>query len=183
MKKIIAFLGSPRKNGSTAALLEQVIAGARAEGAEVITYYLNGKEIKGCQGCRYCRTNDGCATRDALHPMYEQLKEAAGVVIASPIYFMNVTGQTKKLIDRLYPMINPDFSPRLPDKKIVTVYTQGNINPNGFRSAIDANDGIYKMFGWDLIDSIVYYGTANPDEKVTEDVMHRAFEAGKQLVK
>lgn len=183
MKKILAFLGSPRKNGATAAVMEQVIAGAKAEGAEVITYDLNDENIKGCQGCFYCRGNEGCATKDALAPMYEQMKEADGVIVASPIYFMNVTSQTKKLIDRLYPMINPDFSPRFPGKKAVTVYTQGNVDPNGFQGAIEGIDMILKMFGWELLDSIVLPGSFAPEESVKQAVMQRAFEAGKQLTK
>ena len=183
MKKIIAFLGSPRKNGTTAKVMEQVIAGAKAEGAEVITYYLNDKEIKGCQGCYYCRGNDGCATKDALNPMYDQMKEATGIIVASPIYFMNVTSQTKKLIDRFYPMMNPDFSPRQPGKKFVTVYTQGNVDPNGFKAAIDGNDAILKMFGWEQVDSIVYPNSFALEESAASELLNRAFEAGKQLAK
>lgn len=163
--------------------MEQVIAGAKAEGAEVITYYLNDQDIKGCQGCFYCRGNEGCATKDALAPMYEQMKEADGIIVASPIYFMTVTSQTKKLIDRLYPMMNPDFSPRFPGKKFVTVYTQGNVDPDSFKGAIDGNDMIFKMFGWDMEDSIVYPNSFGLEESVAKEIMERAFEAGKQLAK
>lgn len=183
MKKIIAFLGSPRKNGTTAKVMEQVIEGAKSEGAEIITYYLNDPEIKGCQGCFYCRGNEGCATKDALQPMYEQLKAADGIIIASPIYFMSVTSQTKKLIDRLYPMLNSDFSPRFPGKKFVTVYTQGNVDPDSFKGAIDGNDALLRMFGWDMVDSIVYPNSFGLEESVAKKLMARAYDTGKALAK
>lgn len=183
MKKIIAFLGSPRKNGTTAKVMEQVMEGAKSEGAEIITYYLNDPEIKGCQGCFYCRSNESCATKDALQPMYEQLKDADGIIIASPIYFMNISSQTKKFIDRLYPMMNPDFSPRFPGKKFVTVYTQGNVDPDGFKSAIDGNDMLLKMFGWDMTDSIVYPNSFGLEESAAKKLMDRAYNAGKALTK
>lgn len=183
MKKMIAFWGSPRKNGTTAKVMEQVMEGAKSEGAEIITYYLNNPEIKGCQGCFYCRSNEGCATKDALQPMYEQLKEADGIIIASPIYFMNISSQTKKLIDRLYPMMNPDYSPRFPGKKFVTVYTQGNVDPDGFKSVIDGNDMLLKMFGWDMTDSIVYPNSFSLEGSAAKELMDRAYNAGKALTK
>lgn len=183
MKKIIAFLGSPRKNGATAKVMEQVIEGAKSEGAEIITYYLNDPEIKGCQGCFYCRGNEGCATQDALQPMYEQMKDADGIIVASPIYFMNITSQTKKLIDRLYPMMNPDFSPRFPDKNFVTVYTQGNVDPDSFKSAIDSNNMLLKMFGWDMLDSIVYPNSFGLEEAAVKELMAHAYDTGKELAK
>lgn len=69
MKKVVAFLGSPRPNGYTAKLVERVLEGAKAAGAEVVTYSLNDEGIKGCQGCFYCRNHADCATKDKLYPM------------------------------------------------------------------------------------------------------------------
>ena len=69
MSKLVVFYGSPRPDGFTARLLDQVAAGAAAAGAEVIRYDLNDPAVLGCQGCRWCRTHDGCATQDALQPM------------------------------------------------------------------------------------------------------------------
>lgn len=182
MKKVIMFLGSPRKNGATAKVMEKVAAGAKAEGAEVISYYLNDNDIRGCQGCRWCKTHDGCVLKDGFGGLYEQLKEADGIVIGSPIYFMNITSQTKKIMDRLYPVRKADGGSNLPGKKFVTVYTQGNPDKEMFKNVIDANNQVLKSFQWDMIDSILYYGTGNPDGSVTEEVMHRAYEAGQRLV-
>lgn len=67
MSKVIAFLGSPRKTGYTTQLVERVLEGAKSVGAEVIIYRLNDEGVKGCQGCFYCRTHEGCATKDKLH--------------------------------------------------------------------------------------------------------------------
>lgn len=93
MKKVVAFLGSPRPNGYTAKLVERVLEGAKAAGAEVVTYSLNDEGIKGCQGCFYCRNHPDCATKDKLYPMYEDIKSACGIVGGFPIYFGTVSGQ------------------------------------------------------------------------------------------
>ena len=181
MKSFIAFLGSPRKNGMTAQVMDKVIAGAKEDSAEVISYYLNDDSIRGCQGCRWCKTHEGCILNDGIAGLYEQLKEADGIIIGSPIYFMNITSQTKKIMDRLYPVRKADGGSNLPGKKFVSVYTQGNPDKEMFRNIIDANDRVLKSFQWEMIDSILYYGTGNPDERVTEEVMRRAFEAGRKL--
>ncbi len=182
MKKILAFVSSPRRNGYSTQLLNQVVEGAKSAGAEVILYDLNDDNIRGCQSCYYCRTHEGCATRDALQPMYEQIKDADAVVASFPLYFMNINAQAKKLIDRLYPMIGNDFSPRYPGKKAVTIYSQGNVNPDLMKSAIDTNDRIIGMFCLDLIKSFVISNTVAPAFGIPEEMMQEAYEVGKSLM-
>ena len=98
MSTVIAFLGSPRKNGASTQLVIKAIEGAKAAGAEVVIYDMNDDEIKGCQCCYYCRAHEGCATKDKLQPMYEQIKEADGIIASFPIFFHNINSQGKKLI-------------------------------------------------------------------------------------
>lgn len=181
MSKVIVFYGSPRKQGITYELTEQVIAGAKSAGAEIVTYDLNDEEIKGCQGCYYCRANDGCATKDGLHSMYAEMDEATGIVAGFPIYFGNINAQSKKLVDRMFPMVNGDFTPRHPGKKIVTLYAQTNPDKDLCKNAIEANDVSFKSFGWELLDSILSYGAAAPSE-IPQELIDRAFKAGQQLV-
>ena len=183
MSTVIAFLGGPRKNGISAKLVERAIEGAKAAGAEVITYDLNEDGVKGCQGCFYCRANDGCATQDKLQPMYEQLKTADGIIAGFPIYFHTITAQGKILIDRLYPMLGANFVPRHPGKNVVTIYTQANPNADTFKAAIEKVDSYFTNFGWNVSESLLAVGTGAPGYVVPEDLMNRAFEAGKALVK
>ena len=184
MSKVIAFLGSPRKKGVSNRLVEQVLAGAKSVGAETVIYNLNDEGVKGCQGCDYCRANEDCATKDKLHPMYADIKDADGIVAGFPIYFFNIGGQSKMLIDRLFPMLGEKFKPRYPGKNAITVYAQGNGNKEAFKGAIEQNDGFFKMFGWNLVDSIHSYGGGHDIHYVIpQELMDRAFEAGKQLVK
>lgn len=183
MSKILAFWGSPRKNGDTAKLMKQVIAGAESEGAEIISYDLNDPSIRGCQGCYYCRTHDGCATKDGLSSMYEHMKDADGIVASFPIYFGNISGQSKQFVDRLYPMLGGDFKPRHPGKKAVTLYAQANVNKDLCKAAIDINNMFFTAFGWELLDSILSYGNSDPNYSIPQELLDRAFEAGRRLTK
>ena len=115
--------------------------------------------------------------------MYADIKEADGIVAGFPIYFAGINGQSKQWIDRLFPMIASDFSPRYPGKKAVTVYAQGNSNEQAFKAAIGANDSLFKMFGWQIVDSILSCGSNDPQHVLSQDLMDRAYETGRQLVK
>lgn len=181
MSKIVAFVGSPRKDGYTAQLIKEALKGAQSKGAEVIIYDLNNDGIKGCQGCFYCRSHEGCATKDRLQPMYEEIKNADGIIFGSPIYFSQINGQAKQWIDRMYPMIGSNAKPRYPGKKVVTVFTQGAGNKEVYQALIQSINNIFPKFGWTLADSLLCYGTSSPDFKLSDELLEQAFIAGESL--
>ena len=115
--------------------------------------------------------------------MYEHMKDADGIVASFSIYFGNIGGQSKQLIDRLYPMLGGDFKFRHPGKKAVTLYAQANVDENLCKTAIDTNNMFFAAFGWELVESILIYGNSNPKYRIPQELLDRAFEAGKQLVK
>ena len=98
--KILAIFGSPRKSGNTALLLNEVLEGARAEGAETVFFSVAGKDIGGCDGCWACVTTGKCHLKDGLSPLYGLMQEADGIVFGTPIYFWGMTAQMKAVIDR-----------------------------------------------------------------------------------
>lgn len=182
MSKVVIFKGSPRKNGYTTKLLDQVAKGAESKGAEVIEFDLNDNGIRGCQGCFYCRTHDGCAINDYLQPMYKAIAESDAIVFGSPIYMYQITGQAKIWLDRTFPMVEElphTFIPRHPGKKLITIFAQGSLDPKKGAEAIKYVNNIFDVFGWKLEDCIHYCG--NNDEMFNE-LSLRAFKDGENLV-
>ncbi|MCG8568833.1 MAG: flavodoxin family protein, partial [Spirochaetes bacterium] len=102
--KILIALGSPRKKGNSAVLAAEIARGAQESGAEIETVYLNGLNLKPCQGCEQCQKDacNGCAIDDDMTFLYSKLQKADALVVASPIYWFNISAQTKIFIDRLY---------------------------------------------------------------------------------
>ena len=74
-KKILVLLGSPRKKGNSTTLAKQIAQGAESAGAEVETVYLNGLDIKPCQGCYACKKKDskGCVVDDDMQSLYPKI--------------------------------------------------------------------------------------------------------------
>lgn len=182
MSKVVIFKGSPRENGYTTKLLKQVANGAKSKGAEVIEFDLNDSGIRGCQGCFYCRTHDGCAIKDYLQPMYQVINEADAIVFGSPIYYHQITGQARVWLDRTFPMLGDNFAPRHPGKKLITIFAQGNPNPEIGAEGIKFITNILGSYGWKLEDSIHYCGTNDPDLAVFEELSLRAFKDGENLI-
>ncbi len=180
--KVIIFLGSPRKHGYTTTLAREAGRGAKEAGLEVKEYDLNDSGIRGCQGCYHCRATYGCATKDSLAPMYRDIAEASAIIVASPIYFYQVTGQTKVWVDRMFPMIDGDFAPRQPGKKAITMFSQHQDNPNMFKSAMDWLNSILKDgFGWNLTASIACCGEPEEGSAAYTDFLKQAYKAGLAL--
>lgn len=182
MKKIVAFLGSPRKNKSTGRLAERVIRGAEDAGAEVSIYDLNHEGLRGCQGCFYCRKNDGCATKDYLQPAYDEIKEADAIIFTSPIYFYQIAGQAKLWLDRMYPLIGSDMKPRHPGKKALTIFAHGVADKDEYIYVINNLHKIFKGFGWEISDSLLCAGTTKNPDLPDDAMLDEAYAAGKRLV-
>ena len=98
--KVLAIAGSPRRGGNTDLLLQEVIAGAEGGGAEVKRIILSELSIAPCRHCDCCLEAGRCVIEDDMQWIYSDLRTADRLVIASPIFFMGLTAQTKAMIDR-----------------------------------------------------------------------------------
>ena len=103
-RKIVVLNGSPRRNGNTSALIESFTKGAEEAGNSVTAFFLHGMDIHPCLGC-YGGGKDPdspCVQKDAMDTIYPAFRDADVVVLASPLYFWNISGQLKCAVDRLF---------------------------------------------------------------------------------
>ena len=101
--KITILNGSPRKGGNTEIMADACLEAAAAKGHEVTKINLAGKQIAGCLGCQACFANDGvCVQKDDMAEILNVIDETELLVLASPIYWFDITAQLKAVIDRLY---------------------------------------------------------------------------------
>ena len=101
--KVVAFNGSPRKDGNTTILINKLFQELEKEGIKTELVQLSAKEIRGCIACSRCIENKDkrCAVKtDAANEYIEKMVEADGIVLGSPVYFIDVTPEMKALIDR-----------------------------------------------------------------------------------
>jgi multimeric flavodoxin WrbA len=101
--KVVAFNGSPRKDGNTTILINHAFRELENEGIQTELVQLSGKEIHGCIACYKCFENKDqhCAVKnDIVNECIEKMIEADGMILGSPTYFTDVTAEMKALIDR-----------------------------------------------------------------------------------
>ena len=109
MKKVVVISTSMRAGSNSQVLAEQFAEGAKAAGNEVEFISLRGKEIKFCVGCLACQKTGACVFKDDVPAIMEQVLNADVVCWATPIYYYEMSGQMKTLIDRMNAMYPKDY--------------------------------------------------------------------------
>lgn len=110
-KRVLILSTSPRKNGNSDTLAEEFARGAREAGHEVEKISLSGKEIRFCQGCLACQKTGRCVIHDDADAIVqEKMLGAQVLVFATPIYYYEMCGQMKTMLDRSNPLYSSDYA-------------------------------------------------------------------------
>lgn len=154
---ILVLNGSPRPSGNTAAMVEAFAEGAREKGHTVHIVPVCQKRIAGCMACEYCHQKDSgherqCVQQDDMQEVYPLLERAEMLVLASPIYYHNFTGQLQCAVNRIYALDHPKHL-----KKAALILSSGSDHvysgaifeyQNSFLSYLHLEDmGIYSACG------------------------------------
>lgn len=109
-KKVLIVSASPRKNSNSEALALSFAEGAREAGHEVEFISLRGKTLNFCRGCFVCQEKQRCVIRDDGDVICQKALGADVLVFATPIYYYEMSGQLKTLLDRLNPLFPSDYA-------------------------------------------------------------------------
>lgn len=208
MKKIMIIDGGPRKNFNTASMLQKFAEGATSVSSdiEVKTVRLYDLDYKGCMSCMACKikgkASNVCKFKDALTPILEEIAQADGLVLGSPIYFGQITGQMQAFLERLsFPWLSyNDYSMTAPKKMpVVLMETMNGLpdknNSQGYgpmeyciTSALGEPEHInayntYQVKNYDRFELAAFSESAKRqyrDEHWEQD-LQKAYDAGKRM--
>ncbi len=187
---ILAFNGSPRKNGNTSNLIKAMLKGARSRGAKTQEIRLHDIDLKGCLGCLSCRKHPGrCKQKDGLSPFLEAIKTCQGMIVGTPIYMYHVTGQMKIFVDRCYSLYisladGSGYDSAVPaGKRFALVTSQGHPDGERFQRPIR---WLAAMTGTGLgmteVGRIVHVDSHLRPARTDPALLERAYQIGQQLV-
>lgn len=187
--EIVCILGSPRSTGFSSTIAKHFGDTAEKKGASVRYYYLNKLNYKGCQGCMACKTeSEKCILKDDLSEVLDSVYKADILVLTTPVYMANVTGQLKCFIDRIYSFMKPDYllnpnPSRLPaGKRMVFIMTQGAPIEGVFDNIVTKIDFVFKHIGFKDVQTIRGCGLPPMGEiTVPENIMKVAEETAIKL--
>jgi multimeric flavodoxin WrbA len=190
--KVIAFNGSPRREGNTEILLSETIRGVKQQGSEVTVYNLGTLNLKTCLNCGHCDSAGRCIIKDDMQTIHDEIRTADRIIVASPIFFFSVSAQTKILIDRGQTF----WAEKYVHKKPVPA---GPFGRKGLLLLVGGMKKNEKNVGFDCAEATVraFFRTVNVQEHVTlgydsidekgaiakhPTALMDAYEAGKKLV-
>ncbi len=100
MKRILAVIGSPRRNGNTHILVSKIVEGAQSKGAAVDELFLGELTISECDGCHVCWKGKECSKDDDMRDIYPAIIQSDVIIFGTPVYWYGPTALMKMFIDR-----------------------------------------------------------------------------------
>ena len=182
-KSILILKGSPRENGNSSVLADQVAAGARAVGAQVESVWLQGLDIQPCSACEGCGGPGGaCVVEDDMQPLYPKLAAADVIVLASPVYWFTYSAQLKLCIDRWYGFQGDRWMQvRKKQYALVLTYGDTDLYTSGGINAIHTVETMCRFLQSEIVG--IVHGTLGDvgDAEKHPELMEQARKLGEKL--
>jgi multimeric flavodoxin WrbA len=177
-KKVLVLSASPRKGGNSDTLCDQFILGAIEAGNLSEKIFLRDKEINYCLACDTCQGNGGdCERKDDMVEILDKMIEADVIVMATPVYFYNMNGQMKTLIDRTYARYT-----EMEDKEIYFIMTAAVPRKEALERTIEGFRGFTSVLSGANEMGIIYgTGAWNIGDIKGTKAMAEAYEMGKTI--
>lgn len=178
MKKVIVISTSLRRGSNSDMLADQFIAGAESAGHEVEKISLLGKNIQFCKGCLVCQKLGRCVINDDVNAIMDKVLKADVVCWATPIYYYEMSGQMKTLIDRMNAMYEQDYHFR--DVYLLT--TAAEVEENTPKRAETGLTGWIDCYPKSSLAGTLFCGGVNDAREIQgNSKLQEAFELGKSI--
>ncbi len=176
--KIISIVASPHgKKGNTARLLDEVLQGARQQGAKLETLLLKGDTVRPCRGCDRCHISGRCPQKDDFETIKQKILAADGLILASPNYIFSVSAQLKAFMDRCCGVVH---CLAFEGKYGAAVVTSGGGDE---KPIADYMNHFLITTGVHPVGSVWATMGALPEGTFSAETCRQAFELGEKLVK
>lgn len=180
-KNIVILNGSPRQNGNTAALVRAFTRGAEEAGHTVTAFFLSGMEIHGCKGCFGGHSSRACpcVQRDDMVRIYPAVRDSNVVVLASPLYYWNLSGQLRTAVDRLFALEEADGNLlRGHDRAgALLMAAEGH----GFDDVLAYYDHLMDHLRWRNLGHVLAGGNCDMGDIAGKPELQQAYELGRSI--
>lgn len=180
-KKIVVLNGSPRKNGNTSALVREFTKGAESVGNTVTEFFLNGMDIHGCLGCfgGHSSRECPCVQKDDMSRIYPAVKDGDVVVLATPLYYWNMSGQLRTAVDRLFALEEGDGNFLRGNRKASALLMAAE--GSGFEDVVLYYDHLMGHLRWENLGHVLAGGNMSVGDIEGKPELKEAYELGKSI--
>ena len=177
-KKVLILSSSPRKGGNSETLAAAFAKGAQEAGNQVETVYLREKQYGFCKGCLACQKLGHCVIKDDAVEIAAKMHDADAIVFATPIYYYEMCGQMKTLLDRANALYGSDY--RFRDIYLLTAAAEDE--PEVPQRAISGLGGWIDCFERAHLHGTVFAGgVCNGGDVAGHHALREAYEMGKSI--
>lgn len=180
-KKIVILNGSPRKKGSTTALTAEFARGAKETGNTVTEFFLDEMDIHGCKGCfgGHSSRECPCVQKDDMAKIYPAVKECDVVVLATPLYYWNMSGQIRMAIDRLFALEEGDGNLLRGNGKSSALLMAAE--GNAFEDVLLYYDHLMEHLRWENLGHVLAGRCGHIGDIEGKPELQQAYELGKSI--
>lgn len=177
-KKILILSTSLRKNSNSEMMATEFAKGAKKAGHEVEQISLRDKEIHFCKGCLVCQTTQRCVMHDDADAIVQKILVADVLVFSTPVYYYEMSGQMKTMLDRA----NPLFSSNYAFREIYLLATAADSEKSSMDGAINGLKGWIACFDkTELKGVLAGTGVIQTAEIEGSPILQKAYEMGKSI--
>ena len=184
MMKAVLICGSPRKNGSTSKILNEISHALHENGFDISQHFINDLEIGYCGGHKTCEITGACIQHDDVQKVVNDMFSAQLVVVASPSYWGDITGQLKVFIDRCTPYCNtnPARISKANGTKGIAVAIRAGSNKSENENLVHTIEHFLGHLDIPLLAGFTAEGINTPDDlEGKAEVLKDAFNFGKSI--
>jgi len=182
MKKILAVVGSPRKNGNTHILVRKIAEGAKAKGAAVEEVFLGELSIKECDGCHRCWKTESCTKKDDMCGIYPKIAESDAIIFGTPVYWYGPTGLMKLFIDRFAYFNSSANRNKIKGKSAVIAVPFEEENPEAAHLVVELFQKSFEYLEMKLVGKIIAPGVSEKGDILQKpEFLAEAYELGQAL--
>ncbi len=181
-KKIVILNGSPRRKGNTSALVREFTRGAESAGHTVTEFFLNSMDIHGCKGCFGGHSNRACpcTQNDDMNQIYPEVKDCDVIVLASPLYYWNMSGQIRTAMDRLFALEEGDgnFLRGHGRASALLMAAEGH----GFEDVVLYYEHLMEHLQWKNLGHVLAGGNGDVGDIQGKPELQKAYELGRSIL-
>lgn len=180
-KNIVILNGSPRKNGNTSALTKAFTEGAENAGHTVREFFLATMDIHGCKGCfgGHSKQSSPCTQKDDMDQIYPAVRDANVIILATPLYYWNMSGQLRTTIDRLFALEEGDGNfLRGNDKSSALLMSAEG---HGFDDVVTYYDHLMEHLHWKNLGHVLAGGNMNVGDITDKPEIQQAYDLGASI--
>jgi len=182
--KVLGIVGSPRRVGNTAILVETVLDAARSCGAAVEEVFLSDLDIAPCDACDACVDTGECVHGDAMEELFPRMFASDVWVLGTPIYWWGPSAQFKTFLDRWYSQVQrAEDKARFLGRKLILVAAMGDDTPETARHVVGMMEDVARYLKAELFATVLAPGASDVGEvRQMETVLAAARRAGQEAV-